>query len=90
LSARPRLFATNCTKCGLATEVPFQPTDGRPVYCRECFRKMKEEMTTDPKSLWSCRKRLGRLPAAEHRRGARSEDGCSQRLGVLNATRVQT
>ena len=26
-----------CSKCGAATTVPFTPTPGRPVYCRECF-----------------------------------------------------
>ncbi|MBI2010718.1 MAG: hypothetical protein HYS89_00560 [Candidatus Colwellbacteria bacterium] len=29
-----------CADCGAAvTELPFQPTDGRPVYCRDCYRK---------------------------------------------------
>lgn len=26
-----------CSKCGKATTVPFAPTPGRPVFCRECF-----------------------------------------------------
>lgn len=26
-----------CTKCNKATTVPFVPTPGRPVFCRECF-----------------------------------------------------
>lgn len=26
-----------CSKCGKATSVPFAPTPGRPVFCRECF-----------------------------------------------------
>jgi len=26
-----------CASCGKATEIPFQPRGGRPVYCRECF-----------------------------------------------------
>ena len=28
-----------CADCSNETEVPFKPTEGRPVYCRECFRK---------------------------------------------------
>jgi CxxC-x17-CxxC domain-containing protein len=28
-----------CAECGKSCEVPFQPTDGRPVYCSECFEK---------------------------------------------------
>lgn len=28
-----------CSDCGKATQVPFKPTEGRPVYCRDCFQK---------------------------------------------------
>jgi CxxC-x17-CxxC domain-containing protein len=28
-----------CSDCGEEGEVPFKPTEGRPVYCQECFRK---------------------------------------------------
>ncbi len=28
-----------CSDCGKECEVPFQPTEGRPVYCQECFAK---------------------------------------------------
>jgi CxxC-x17-CxxC domain-containing protein len=28
-----------CTQCGKATTVPFVPTPGRPVLCRDCFAK---------------------------------------------------
>jgi CxxC-x17-CxxC domain-containing protein len=27
-----------CADCGAQTTVPFKPTEGRPVYCRDCFR----------------------------------------------------
>ncbi len=26
-----------CSQCGKQTTVPFKPTQGRPVFCRECF-----------------------------------------------------
>lgn len=26
-----------CSCCGKETILPFRPTQGRPVYCRECF-----------------------------------------------------
>ncbi len=29
-----------CAECGKTDEVPFKPTDDRPVYCKECFEKM--------------------------------------------------
>jgi CxxC-x17-CxxC domain-containing protein len=32
---------TVCSQCGRETTVPFKPTQGRPVYCRECFLSRK-------------------------------------------------
>jgi CxxC-x17-CxxC domain-containing protein len=32
---------TVCSQCGRQTTVPFKPTQGRPVYCRECFLQRK-------------------------------------------------
>lgn len=26
-----------CSKCGKACEVPFKPTEGKPVYCKDCY-----------------------------------------------------
>lgn len=31
----------SCSSCGKETTVPFRPTQGRPVYCRECFQHRK-------------------------------------------------
>ena len=30
-----------CDACGAEATVPFQPRSGRPVYCDECFAKMR-------------------------------------------------
>jgi len=30
-----------CSQCGKETTVPFRPTQGRPVLCRECFTQKK-------------------------------------------------
>lgn len=32
---------TVCAGCGAETEVPFVPSAGRPVYCRDCFQKRR-------------------------------------------------
>ena len=32
---------TTCSACGKETTVPFKPTQGRPVFCRECFQQKK-------------------------------------------------
>ena len=37
------MYDAVCASCGAPCKVPFQPTEGRPVYCSECFAKMKEE-----------------------------------------------
>jgi CxxC-x17-CxxC domain-containing protein len=29
---------TECSACGIETTVPFKPTQGRPVLCRQCFQ----------------------------------------------------
>ncbi len=30
-----------CAECGKDTEVPFQPRGDKPVYCSDCYRKIK-------------------------------------------------
>ncbi len=40
--ARERVeTVTNCSNCGRETTVPFRPTQGRPVFCKECFQSRK-------------------------------------------------
>lgn len=36
-----QLFAATCSECGQETEVPFNPTPGKPVYCRDCFQNRR-------------------------------------------------
>ena len=31
----------SCSDCGQKTQVPFKPSAGRPVYCRNCYAKHK-------------------------------------------------
>jgi CxxC-x17-CxxC domain-containing protein len=38
--ARVETRAT-CSQCGKETTVPFKPTQGRPILCRECFTQRK-------------------------------------------------
>jgi len=30
-----------CSECGKECEVPFKPTEGKPVFCRDCFAKKR-------------------------------------------------
>jgi len=32
-----QMYPAVCATCGKATQVPFEPRLGRPVYCRDCF-----------------------------------------------------
>ncbi len=36
------MYKAVCAGCGGEAKVPFKPRDDRPVYCSECFAKMKE------------------------------------------------
>ena len=36
------MHKATCADCGQETEVPFKPSEGRPVYCRECYQKHKK------------------------------------------------
>ncbi len=38
---RREMFPVICAECGKDTEVPFEPLDGRPVYCSDCYRKVR-------------------------------------------------
>ncbi len=35
------MFSTTCSACGVETQVPFKPTTGKAVYCRDCFQANK-------------------------------------------------
>ncbi|MDD3069920.1 CxxC-x17-CxxC domain-containing protein [Methanoculleus horonobensis] len=40
---RPREFhKAVCSDCGKECEVPFTPTEGRPVYCLDCLPKHRK------------------------------------------------
>ena len=36
---------TECSECGITTTVPFKPTQGRPVLCRQCFKNKRTPVT---------------------------------------------
>ncbi|MBN2095372.1 MAG: DNA-directed RNA polymerase [Candidatus Aenigmarchaeota archaeon] len=35
------MHKATCTECGEECEVPFKPTEGKPVLCRACYAKKK-------------------------------------------------
>jgi CxxC-x17-CxxC domain-containing protein len=36
-----QMYPVVCAQCGKETEVPFEPREGRPVYCRECYNQTR-------------------------------------------------
>lgn len=34
-----QMFKAVCSDCGEECEVPFEPTEGKPVRCKDCFMK---------------------------------------------------
>ena len=39
--SRRQMFPVICAECGKDTEVPFEPRGDRPVYCSDCYRKVR-------------------------------------------------
>ena len=38
---RRKMHPAVCASCGKDTQVPFEPREGRPVYCSECYTKTR-------------------------------------------------
>ena len=37
------MHKAKCSDCGSDCEVPFKPTEGKPVRCQECFKKNRPQ-----------------------------------------------
>ena len=42
---------TECSECGVETTVPFKPTQGRPVLCRQCFQTKGRAVVLQPAAV---------------------------------------
>ena len=40
---RHEMHPARCDKCGNDCEVPFRPTEGKPIYCDDCFKDKSKE-----------------------------------------------
>ena len=40
-NSQREMFPATCADCGKETQVPFEPRNGRPVYCSDCYRKVR-------------------------------------------------
>ena len=34
-------YDATCTKCGEKTQVPFKPIEGRDLFCKSCYKKVR-------------------------------------------------
>ena len=58
-----RMYEVKCTDCHKMTTVPFEPTKGKPIYCKTCFSKHRTTrrgtpsgpITFDMKNAWAIR-----------------------------------
>jgi len=41
VAPRRNMFTVTCSECGKTAEVPFEPRGDRPVYCSDCYRKVR-------------------------------------------------
>lgn len=40
-----KLYKATCSDCGKECKVPFEPTEGKPVRCKDCFMKNRPRRT---------------------------------------------
>ena len=75
LMSQKTMSEAKCTSCGRACTVPFKPTAGKPVYCRECLAKHRSEQPQAPvrsnapivigKEAWAHRRNTGQAVREE-------------------------
>ncbi|MFA5080813.1 MAG: CxxC-x17-CxxC domain-containing protein [Candidatus Paceibacterota bacterium] len=53
---RPQMYAAICSDCNKKCEVPFKPSEDKPVYCSRCF-SIREETSFSDKSRGGNRER---------------------------------
>ncbi len=42
-AVKPALYEIVCARCGSVDTITYEPRHDRPVYCRECYRKIMQE-----------------------------------------------
>jgi CxxC-x17-CxxC domain-containing protein len=77
-----------CNQCGKPCEVPFRPTQGKPVYCNACFSGKKETGNSWEADRFSQNNYSGhRAPADQDFRGdndKKNNDEMKKQLELLN------
>jgi CxxC-x17-CxxC domain-containing protein len=53
---------TECSECGIQTTVPFKPTQGRPVLCRQCFQAKAKGISRPVEAIAASQSTLAAAP----------------------------
>ena len=64
---------TECSECGIVTTVPFKPTQGRPVLCRQCFKNKRAPNVATPETVAATAELVAaasNVPPVDHSKGA--------------------
>jgi len=68
---------TLCSQCGIETTVPFKPTQGRPVLCRQCFKTKSAPNVASPQTLQATSELVAaassKAPAVDHGQSLQSQ-----------------
>jgi CxxC-x17-CxxC domain-containing protein len=47
--AERQMYPAVCDDCGRDTQVPFQPTGNKPIYCSDCFAVRRQQQSAYPR-----------------------------------------
>lgn len=68
-----RVYPTTCDRCGRATEIPFEPTPGKPKYCKDCLAIIRAERRRQAPAPLEGIGRSARVPPPSPRRSSPRE-----------------
>ena len=71
-----------CSECNKTCEVPFRPTSGKPVYCKDCFGNKGNRSEGVRNDSGYPKREYDRVPAKVHyeNRGSEGNDGVKKQL----------
>src|SRR6185503_5093951 len=80
------LHPARCSNCGAETMVPFVPSSGRPVFCRDCYRQQRPDAGGAGRSERHARPERG---GERHDRGGRSTATATATTGARSQGAVK-
>ena len=80
---RKTMHEVICDKCGQSCKVPFKPTEGKPVYCSDCFRKEESPRQESRSSYGSSRREF--RPRHESSGSRQESDKLAAEFQQINA-----